>query len=42
MKVIEEKIDENPILNDKASAVFNAAYAIGCVMGPIITDRVAG
>ena len=32
----KEGIGESPALNDKASAVFNAAYATGCVSGPII------
>ena len=32
----KEGLDESPVLNDKASAVFNAAYAIGCVSGPVI------
>ena len=32
----KEGLDESPILNDKASAVFNAAYATGCVSGPLI------
>ena len=30
----KEGLGESPALNDKASAVFNAAYAIGCVTGP--------
>lgn len=34
--VEKEGIKESPVLNDKASAVFNAAYATGCVTGPII------
>ena len=35
--VVEKNgLEETPVLNDKASAVFNAAYAIGCVSGPII------
>ena len=34
--VEKEGIEESPVLNDKASAVFNAAYASGCVSGPII------
>jgi hypothetical protein len=29
-------LGENPILNDKASAIYNASYATGCVLGPII------
>jgi MFS family permease len=32
----KEGLGENPLLNDKASAVFNAAYATGCVTGPLI------
>ena len=32
----KENLDENPVLNDKASAVFNAAYAFGCITAPII------
>ena len=32
----KENLPENPSLNDKASAVFNAAYATGCIIGPII------
>ena len=32
----KEGIDESPELNDKASAVFNAAYATGCVSGPLV------
>ena len=27
---------DNPILNDKASGIFNTAYAIGCMTGPVI------
>jgi len=38
IEAVQEKegLGENPILNDKASAVFNASYATGCVIGPII------
>jgi len=32
----KEGCDENPSLNDKASAMFNAAYATGCIVAPII------
>jgi hypothetical protein len=32
----KEGIQDNPSLNDKASAMFNAAYATGCILGPII------
>ena len=32
----KEDLDESPTLNDKASAVFNAAYATGCVSGPLV------
>lgn len=32
----KEGFGENPQLNDKASAVFNAAYATGCIIGPIL------
>lgn len=38
IEAVQEKegLPENPILNDKASAVFNAAYATGCIIGPIL------
>ena len=38
IEAVQEKegFGENPILNDKASAVFNAAYATGCIIGPIL------
>lgn len=38
IETVQEKegLGENPLLNDKASAVFNAAYATGCVLGPIV------
>lgn len=32
----KEGLSENPILNDKSSALFNAAYATGCIIGPIL------
>lgn len=32
----KEGLGENPALNDKASAVFNSAYATGCIVGPVI------
>jgi hypothetical protein len=32
----KEGLGENPILNDKSSAVFNASYATGCVTGPLV------
>jgi len=32
----KEGLPENPTLNDKASAVFNSAYATGCIIGPIV------
>jgi MFS family permease len=32
----KEGLGENPILNDKSSAVFNGAYATGCIIGPIL------
>jgi MFS family permease len=38
IETVQEKegLGENPLLNDKASAVFNASYATGCVLGPIV------
>lgn len=32
----KENIGENDELNDKASSLFNIAYAIGCLIAPII------
>ena len=32
----KEGLGENNAVNDKASAVFNAAYATGCIVGPIV------
>ena len=32
----KEGLGEDPRINDKASAVFNASYATGCCLGPII------
>jgi MFS family permease len=32
----KENLGENPNLNDKASGIFNTAYAIGCIIAPIL------
>ena len=32
----KEQIGENPQLNDKASGIFNTAYATGCIIAPIL------
>jgi MFS family permease len=32
----KENIPENMILNDKASAIFNSAYSLGGIIGPLV------
>ena len=32
----KEGMGENPLLNDKASGIFNTAYASGCIVAPIL------
>jgi len=32
----KEGITESPELNDKAAGLFNTAYAIGCIIAPIL------
>jgi MFS family permease len=39
IKAVKEKeglTDDNQMLNDKASGIFNTAYAIGCTIGPVL------
>lgn len=38
IEAVQEKegLGEDPILNDKASALFNASYATGCIIAPIL------
>lgn len=32
----EEGISDSGTINDKAAGVFNTAYAVGCIIGPIL------
>ena len=32
----KEEMGENPLLNDKASGIFNTSYASGCIVAPIL------
>ena len=35
--VIEENnMQDNPVLNDKAAALFGTCYAIGCIIAPVL------